>query len=541
VERVSDDIARIEIPLTFFSVPVNVWILGDSVWDYYDIVLHRSVSYPSWPDAFYLAGYPLVAAGLVLFIRHRAPGRDRASLIDAGIITTGLGLLVWTYLAAPYARDVSSTVASRIVSVAYPLVDVLLIAVLVRVVVSPGNRERSQYLLLGFLTATLVSDVIYSFIVLFGTYNSGDLIDSGWLVAYVLVGAAALHPSMARLSVPVAQPAATLRRRRLLLLALASLIAPVVLAIEWARGSPLEVPVFAGCAAVLFLLVVLRMSGLVREVESKLDLLQARDASLASALGELERAEAERRQLLERTIRAAEDERVQVAAELHDGPIQHLAALGYSLESALALMAEESPAGGERRVREVQTALSEEIGGLRRLMVTLRPPALDQAGLHAALRDFAEALAGQERLETSVRVEEVDGLSPEVETALYRVAQEALRNVVRHAKAHLVSVILKSDDRGTEITIEDDGVGFSTGGDGLVRRGHFGIAGMRQRIEMVGGTLEIASAPGRGTTVWARAPRKTPAKSHSGAAVAHRDIAWRGRPDSGRDRLGARR
>ena len=145
-------------------------------------------------------------------------------------------------------------------------------------------------------------------------------------------------------------------------------------------------------------------------------------------------------------------------------------------------------------MREVQTALSEEIGGLRRLMVTLRPPALDQAGLHAALRDFAEALTGQEGLETSVRVEEVDGLSPEAETALYRVAQEALRNVVRHARAHLVSVILKSGDRGTEITIEDDGVGFSTGGDGLVRRGHFGIAGMRQRIEMVGGTLEIASA-----------------------------------------------
>jgi signal transduction histidine kinase len=521
-----------------------MWILGDGVWDYYDIVLHRSVPYPSWPDAFYLAGYPLVAAGLVLFVRHRTPGRDRASVVDAGIITTGLGLLVWTYLAAPYARDVSSTVASRIVSVAYPLVDVLLIAVLVRLVVAPGAREKSQYLLLGFLTSTLISDVIYSFLVLFGTYKTGDLIDSGWLVAYVLVGAAALHPSMARLSVPAAQPPATLGRRRLLLLALASLIPPAVLTIEWARGSPLDIPVFAGCAALLFLLVVLRMSGLVREVESKLELLQARDASLASALGELERAEEERRQLLERTIRAAEDERVQVAAELHDGPIQHLAALGYSLESALALMEEQPSAGGERMVREVQTALSGEIGGLRRLMVTLRPPALDQAGLHAALRDFAEALAEQEGLEASVRVDEVDGLSPDAETALYRVAQEALRNVVWHARARRVSVALGSNERGAEITIEDDGVGFSGEGDGLVRRGHFGIAGMRQRIEMVGGTLEIVSAPGRGTTVRARAPRElrpVPASLEAGGSDTARRERPRERHETGRHRMAAGR
>jgi signal transduction histidine kinase len=447
----------------------------------------------------------LVAAGLVLFVRHRTPGRDRGSLVDASIITIGLGLLVWVYLAAPYARDTSSSLAGRVVSVAYPLVDVLLIAVLARLLVSLGAREKSQYFLLGFLLATLASDVIYSAIVLFAHYNSGDLIDSGWLVAYVLVGAAGLHPSMARLSTRVAQPAPVLRRTRLALLGVASLIAPGVLAVEWSRGKPLEIPVVAMCAGALFLLVVVRMSGLVREVHAQLQVVEVRDASLASALADLRRAQGERKRLLERTIRAAEDERLQMAAELHDGPIQHLAALGYSLESASTVM-EEDPGGGRRLVRHVQEGLSDEIRGLRQLMVTLRPPALDQAGLHMALRDFAEAVGSQEGLEASIHVDEVGGLTPEAETVLYRVAQEALRNVVRHAQAGVVTVTLRAGVDAAEVLVEDDGVGFSDDGADFVKEGHFGIAGMRQRVEMVGGTLEIVSSPERGTRVRARVP-----------------------------------
>ena len=483
-----------------------LWIAGDATWNYYEVVLHRSVPFPAAPDIFYLAGYPLVAAGLVLFIRHRAPGRDRSSLIDAGIVTTGLALLVWTYLSAPYAHDSSLSLAGRIVSVAYPLADVLLIAVLARLLVTPGSRERSQFLLLGFLVFTLGADIVYSLLALFSTYNTGDLVDAGWLAAYVLVGAAALHPSMARLSTPVPQPTPVVRRRRLVLLALASLVAPAILAIEWARGHRVDVPVVALGAAVLFLLVVVRMSGLVRDVQSKLELLQVRDASLAAALGELKRTQAEREKLLERTIRAAEDERVQIAADLHDGPIQHLAALGYSLESATILLAQD-PKGGERMVRRVQEALSDEIGGLRRLMVTLRPPALDQAGLHVALQDFTEALAGQEGLAATIEVEDVDDLSQEAETVLYRVAQEALRNVVRHAQAGLVTVILRPEGDAAEVTVSDDGIGFSPDGTEMVRRGHFGIAGMRQRVEMLGGMLDIDAAVGRGTTVRARVPK----------------------------------
>jgi signal transduction histidine kinase len=140
-------------------------------------------------------------------------------------------------------------------------------------------------------------------------------------------------------------------------------------------------------------------------------------------------------------------------------------------------------------------------------MVTLRPPALDQAGLHVALQDFTEALAGQEGLAATVEVEDVKDLSQEAETVLYRVAQEALRNVVRHAQAGRVTVVLRPEGEAAEVTVSDDGIGFSPDGAGLVRRGHFGIAGMRQRVEMVGGMLDIDSAVGRGTTVRARVPK----------------------------------
>jgi signal transduction histidine kinase len=138
-----------------------------------------------------------------------------------------------------------------------------------------------------------------------------------------------------------------------------------------------------------------------------------------------------------------------------------------------------------------------------------------------ALRDFVEAVARQERLEARVETEEVEGLSPEAETALYRVAQEAVRNVVRHAGASRLSVSLREDGGAAEVIVHDDGSGFVSDGADFVREGHFGIAGMRERVDMVGGHLEIVSQPGAGTTIRARIPTaaastatRAPARGH---------------------------
>ena len=499
------------LPWLLIAAGQFLWIIGDTTWNYYEIVLHRAVPYPAAPDAFYLAGYPLVAAGLVLFIRSRSPGRDRASLVDASIVTTGLGLLVWIYLAAPYARDASLGTAGRLVSVAYPLVDVLLIAVAARLLIGPSRRERTQYLLLGFLIAILTSDVVYSLLALFGTYHTGDLVDAGWLLGYVLVGAAGLHPSMAGLSRPHAAPDARIRRRRLALLAGASLIAPAVLAIEWARRSPLDVPVVAVCAAVLFLLVVVRMSGLVRDIASKADMLSAQGSELEQALAQLQDVETERRRLLEETMRTGERERSRIAAELHDGSIQHLASLGYTLHRVGMRLHE-----GEREVamellEKAEETLGAEVSSLRAMMRGLRPPALDETGLVEAIRDHVAVFCDREHVECQVHLEPVPRLEPEVETALYRVAQEALRNVGRHAAATAVTVRLERRADAVQLEIADNGSGFAKDRvAGAVQRGHFGLAGMRERLEMAGGELEIESGLGAGTVVRAIVPLAMP-------------------------------
>jgi signal transduction histidine kinase len=422
--------------------------------------------------------------------------------------------------------------------VAYPLVDVLLIAVAARLLMGPSRRERTQYLLLGFLIAILTSDVVYSLLALFGTYHTGDLVDAGWLLGYVLVGAAGLHPSMAALSRPQRDPDTRIRLRRLALLAAASLIAPAVLTIEWARGSPLDVPVVAACAGVLFLLVVSRMSGLVRDVASKADMLSAQGSELEQALTHLREVETERRKLLEETLRTGERERSRIAAELHDGSIQHLASLGYTLRRLGMRLDGGETEGAMELLEDAETMLGAEVSGLRAVMRGLRPPALDETGLVDAIRDHAASFADREQAECQVLLQPVPRLEPEIETALYRAAQEALRNVTRHAAATAVTVRLETRDDTVRLEIADNGRGFARDRiAGAVQRGHFGLAGMRERLEMAGGRLEIDSGPGAGTVVRAivplallpapsepKRPAQDPTTAADGAAVARSEI-----------------
>ena len=124
-----------------------VFVAGDLVYTAYIYVLHRE-PFPSPADALYLASYPFLAASLLVMIRSRTGGRDRAGLIDALIVTTGLGLLSWAFLMRPIAADPSLGLGSRLISLAYPLADVLLLAVLARLSTSPGARGAS-YRLLG--------------------------------------------------------------------------------------------------------------------------------------------------------------------------------------------------------------------------------------------------------------------------------------------------------------------------------------------------------------------------------------------------------
>jgi signal transduction histidine kinase len=232
-----------------------------------------------------------------------------------------------------------------------------------------------------------------------------------------------------------------------------------------------------------------------------------RTRELAAANARLEDRERLRQELLRQVITAQEDERRRVARELHDETSQTLAALGIGVDLA---MAESGGAGGaltRERLAEVRSLVKRMHGELHRMIVNLRPSVLDDLGLAAAVRWFADRQLAGSGIAVRCELEELDEpgerLGSEVETAVFRAVQEALVNITRHAAAD--SVLIQGSIKGGRllIEIEDDGIGFRPGE--IVRspdslRG-IGLMGMRERIEILGGSLQVDSAPGEGTRI----------------------------------------
>jgi signal transduction histidine kinase len=453
--------------------------IGDAINYTYEWVLHLEAPYPSVADGFYLACYLLLAAGLLLLVRGRAPGRDWASLIEATIIATGIGMLSWVFLIGPNVRVPGLALPQRLVSIAYPLCDVLLLAVAVRLWRTGGHSTAASRLLALGLAALLVGDTVYGLSLLAGDWQVGGPVDAIWVLYYVGLGLAALHPSMVSLSEPTSV-STRLTRSRLASLAGASLMAPAVLVVQAVRGEPIDVAVIAGGSVVLFLLALARMGGLAGEVA----------------------VQSERKRVMQTVLRATEQERLRLAADLHDGPVQELTALRYSLNRARTRVQRGQHEEAEALLAGLEVDLATGIGGLRRLMSELRPAVLDEQGLEAALLNQARAFEAASGVACDIRSGLDARLAPELETVLYRVTQESLNNIGKHARASRVTVSLATENGGVRLRIHDDGVGFDPlAARELVGDGHFGLAGMRERVEMVGGRLVVDSVPGEGTTV----------------------------------------
>jgi len=222
--------------------------------------LQVTLPFPSFADVLYLSCYPLEAIGLLIFIYWRTPdGGDLRSLIDALTLTAGLGLLSWTFLIRPYVNNPMLTGLQKTVAIAYPLGDVLLLALLARLLAPGTGRARSvQFLTVGAI-ACLVSDTAYGAIQLHTMFHNGTVVDLGWALFYFAWGAAALHPTMTRLTDPVPRQQVEVPPVRLAVLMLASLIAPVLLLTVVPRGAGSAVGVIAVFSAVLYLLVLTRL------------------------------------------------------------------------------------------------------------------------------------------------------------------------------------------------------------------------------------------------------------------------------------------
>jgi signal transduction histidine kinase len=263
--------------------------------------------------------------------------------------------------------------------------------------------------------------------------------------------------------------------------------------------AALVVPLLFRGRAVGVLVALDREAGGAEFDQEDLRLLQSFATSAATAVATAQTVESDR---LRQQVEVAESERQRWARELHDETLQGLAAIRISLATALQSKGERREASIESAAEEAMARLEGQINDLNRLINDLRPAALERLGLAGALQALAEETGARGEVEVEVKIEIEETPGGDEERLVYRLVQEALTNIVKHAAASRVEVSVRHEGGKVEIAIRDDGEGFdpeaSSGGRGLI--------GMRERIELLGGKIDVTSAPGDGTEIAATVP-----------------------------------
>ncbi|MGH2942409.1 MAG: sensor histidine kinase [Solirubrobacteraceae bacterium] len=557
------------LPWYLFALGQALFVTADVLAYNYPHLFGEELPSPSIADPIYLGVYPSLIAGLLLLVRRRNPGRDVASLIDSLIVAVGVGTISWIYLMAPYAQDETLALSTKLISIAYPVMDVVVLAVAVRLAIGAGRRGIAFSLLICGVVALLLTDATYGWLLLHGGYETGGLLDGGWIVFYVLLGTAALHPSMRLLSQRQPESSPQLTPPRLALLASATLLAPAVQTVQAVADRSLGLPAVTGAASiVLFTLVVLRMAGLVRAQEES----ARRERTLRE---ETERLLVEREQI-ELELRLAQ--KLEAVGQLAAGmaheintPIQFVGDTVHFLDdaftdvqgliddyrSALAAAADgRPPAELAQKIAEAEEvadleylqeripmALQRAAEGLARVSTIVRamrefahPPTTEMApaNLNAAIENTLVVAANGYKylaeLETDfaelplvlcnigdinqVLLNLIVNASHAIEDATSAAGPDAARGTIR------VSTRLAGDE--VVVTVSDTGCGipdevssrifdpFFTTKD--VGRGTGqGLAISRTIVhEKHGGSLTFRSAPGEGTTFELRLPVPAP-------------------------------
>jgi diguanylate cyclase (GGDEF)-like protein len=267
-----------------FAVGITLNALGTLAQGILGRVLHTTV-FPSVADVLYLGLYPPLIAGLAMLIRRRSSERDWGTLVDATTISTGLGLLSWVFFIRPAAGDPELGLLGHLVSTAYPVGDVVLLAMMVRLLLGAGSKTPAFRLMTASLLLFLLGDTGWAVVNQTGwtpTRTAGHLLEIDALLAYTMFAAAALHPSVRYVAVRAEPREPRLSRTQLGLLACASLIAPGLLIIEVLQHEVTDGVAIAVGSIVLFLLVVTRMAQLLRQVERQAG--QLRELSLVDPL-----------------------------------------------------------------------------------------------------------------------------------------------------------------------------------------------------------------------------------------------------------------
>jgi signal transduction histidine kinase len=247
-----------------FAAGLLAFAVGDILFNLYAWVWHRDPPIPSVADVFYLAGYPFLAAGLVLLVLRVRPVDRRIGILDAALLTVAFGICQWIFVMHPLVKS-SSDWGANIVALSYPAMDVLLLAALVFLALTPIWHTIAYRYLSASIVLLIVVDEVYG--ITPDSFPGTSFLDVGWLLSYVLWGVAALTPSMRELSEPSASRGPSLSSLRLLALAAAVATAPTILLVEHVAGRSVDAVALAVGSAALSALVLLRLAGLIRSLD----------------------------------------------------------------------------------------------------------------------------------------------------------------------------------------------------------------------------------------------------------------------------------
>ncbi|MEU9169732.1 GGDEF domain-containing protein [Streptomyces sp. NPDC048420] len=274
------------LPWCLLAAGMAPYAAADTIWGLYQ-VRDADVPFPGVADMLYLGSYLLFTAGLVTLARQQSGRLHWAGLLDAGIITLGFGILSWAFIIAPYLRSELSAWPLA-VSIAYPVTDLVLLSVAARLMLTTGMRTPSFLLCIGWLVVLLVADgLYYGTSASTGTAIAEDVSEVGWMVSSLLLGAAALHSSVAQ-TAQSAQDQERLPRRRLSVLVGLILMGPLIVLADVGgiRDEPVNVTVIVGLMASLSLLLVLRVAFLAQYAQLRAAEARMQAHDLAASLRE---------------------------------------------------------------------------------------------------------------------------------------------------------------------------------------------------------------------------------------------------------------
>ena len=249
------------------ALGVLTFALGDVVLYAYEAITGEATPYPYWSDALYLGSYVFLLAGL-LTMAHGGGRVDRASVIDAGIVATGVGLPLWVFFVSPSVATPGGLDLATAIAIAYPVCDVVVLAAAAHLWFVPLRHSLAVRLLACAVPPLIAADVVFTARVMAGTWATGTWVDTGWLVFYVLPAVAALHPSVAGAVTARPTEDARLSAARVTGLVVASLVAPVMLLTQDALGQQISTAPIAVTFVLVTVLVLLRVSHLVESLTS---------------------------------------------------------------------------------------------------------------------------------------------------------------------------------------------------------------------------------------------------------------------------------